>query len=112
MDGEFSLFGSLNLDPRSLWLNFEITLAVYDQDFTAVLRDLQQRYIADSQMMDTAAWMERPIHARFTANLARLLDVADSVIAGTSIKVDGVTTNPVDPQRAADFVVEAHRARD
>ena len=30
MDGEFSLFGSLNLDPRSFRLDFEITLAVYD----------------------------------------------------------------------------------
>ena len=46
------------------------------------------------------------------ANLADLLDVADGVIAGTSIKVDGVTTNPVDAQRAADFVVEARRSRD
>ena len=31
IDGAISLFGSLNLDPRSLQLNFEITLAVYDE---------------------------------------------------------------------------------
>ena len=42
VDGELSLFGSLNLDPRSLILNFEITLSVYDRAFTASLRALQQ----------------------------------------------------------------------
>ncbi len=35
VDGQFSLFGSLNLDPRSLRLDFEITLAIYDAEFTA-----------------------------------------------------------------------------
>jgi cardiolipin synthase len=33
VDGRISLFGSLNLDPRSMRLNFEITLIVYDRDF-------------------------------------------------------------------------------
>jgi len=73
VDGEFSLFGSLNLDPRSLWLNFEITLAVYDPHFTGKLRDLQHRYVAESELMDFAAWMTRPTHERLTANIARLL---------------------------------------
>ncbi len=36
-DDQFSLFGSLNLDPRSLRLDFEITLAVYNAGFTAYL---------------------------------------------------------------------------
>lgn len=33
-----------------------------------------------------------------------LLSVADAAICGTSVKVDGVTTNPVDPARAAALV--------
>ena len=41
IDGRVSLFGSLNLDPRSLQLNFEITLAIYDELFTGQLRELQ-----------------------------------------------------------------------
>ncbi|MHB8901933.1 MAG: cardiolipin synthase [Thermoguttaceae bacterium] len=73
VDGEFSLFGSLNLDPRSLWLNFEITLAVYDQQFTNSLRALQQRYIDDSQFMDLETWRRRPGAERFVVNAARLL---------------------------------------
>ena len=73
VDGEFSLFGSLNLDPRSLWLNFEITLAAYDQHFTSKLRDLQERYIEDSQFMDLETWRKRPVVERFVVNAARLM---------------------------------------
>ena len=73
VDGEISLFGSLNLDPRSLWLNFEITLSTYDSDFTGRLRDLQQRYIDDSQYMDLEEWRKRPAVERLVTNAARLL---------------------------------------
>jgi cardiolipin synthase len=73
VDGEFSLFGSLNLDPRSLFLNFEITLAVYDHGFAAELRSLQQSYIDRSEPMDLAAWQARPGVVQFTENAARLV---------------------------------------
>ena len=33
IDGELSLFGSLNLEPRSLVLHFAITHSVYDRAF-------------------------------------------------------------------------------
>ena len=36
--------------------------------------------------------------------LSSLFEVVDSVIVGTSIKVDGITTNPVDPALAAALV--------
>ena len=52
VDGQFSLFGSLNLDPRSLHLNFEITLAIYDAAFTAELEQLQAEYAAESHLVD------------------------------------------------------------
>lgn len=51
IDGEWSLFGSLNLDPRSLHLNFELTLGVYDDGFTGQLRDLQMQYVAQSEQL-------------------------------------------------------------
>ncbi len=41
------------------------------------------------------------------SNVGRLLDVADGAIVGTAVKIDGVTTNPVDPARAASFVKAA-----
>ncbi|HTN77385.1 MAG TPA: cardiolipin synthase [Pirellulaceae bacterium] len=73
VDGEFSLFGSLNLDPRSLYLNFEITLCVYDREFTSELRGLQQRYLADCETMDMRVWNARTPLRRLAANVGRLL---------------------------------------
>ena len=43
------------------------------------------------------------------SNAAALLEVADGIIVGTSIKRGGATTAPVDPARAAEFVAAARR---
>jgi cardiolipin synthase len=72
VDGAFSLFGSLNLDPRSLHLNFELTLAVYHPEFTAELRQLQLAYVARSVQLDLAAWQRRSAPTRLLQNTARL----------------------------------------
>jgi membrane complex biogenesis BtpA family protein len=40
-----------------------------------------------------------------------ILAVADGVFVGTSLKRDGVTWNPVDPERAERFMTAANRAR-
>lgn len=71
-DRRKSLFGSLNLDPRSLDLNFEITLVVYNAEFTVELRALQQSYIDASRDFDLETWRLRPVGVRFAENLARL----------------------------------------
>jgi cardiolipin synthase len=73
IDGRFSLFGSLNLDPRSLRLDFEITLAVYDTEFTATLRQLQQSYLDRSRMLDADACRSRTALERFAEDSARLV---------------------------------------
>jgi cardiolipin synthase len=72
IDGRMSLFGSLNLDPRSLRLNFEISLAVYDRGFTRELRDLQQSYLDQSELIDLEIWHNRPRSQRVAENCARL----------------------------------------
>lgn len=72
IDGELSLFGSLNLDYRSLHLDFEVTLAVYDAGFTADLRALQQRYLDRSTILDLATCQARSKIEQFTENVARL----------------------------------------
>jgi uncharacterized protein len=43
--------------------------------------------------------------------LAEILPVADGVIVGTSLKVDGITWNPVDPARARRFTETAAKVR-
>lgn len=45
------------------------------------------------------------------ATVADVLRVADGCIVGSSLKVDGNTWNPVDPDRAADFMERARAAR-
>ena len=73
VDGTHSLFGSVNLDPRSMRLNFEILLAVYNSDFTSRLRDLQQQYIDRSQLLDLETYRTRPWIQQTAENFARLL---------------------------------------
>jgi cardiolipin synthase len=73
VDDHVSLFGSLNLDPRSLRLNFEITLAVYDDHFTAALRQLQAKYLARSRQLDWETCQNRTAVTRLVEDTARLL---------------------------------------
>lgn len=73
VDSTHCLFGSVNLDPRSMRLNFEILLAVYNRDFTTRLRKLQQQYIDQSQLLDYEAYQARPKLQQTAENFARLL---------------------------------------
>jgi cardiolipin synthase len=73
IDGTHCLFGSVNLDPRSLRLNFEILLAMYDGEFTEKLRSLQQQYLDQSMLLDLATFQRRPWRKQVAENVARLL---------------------------------------
>jgi hypothetical protein len=45
------------------------------------------------------------------ATVAETLRIADGCVVGSALKVDGNTWNPVDPDRAADFMARARAAR-
>ncbi|CAM3585310.1 Cardiolipin synthase [Vibrio aerogenes CECT 7868] len=64
IDEQFCLVGTVNLDMRSLWLNFEVTLAVDDIEFTQQLYELQQKYIQQAIKIDYQSWQMRPIYNR------------------------------------------------
>ena len=49
VDGEVALVGSANMDRRSVELNFENNVLIYDPGLCADLRALQDRYVARSQ---------------------------------------------------------------
>ena len=72
VDGRMCLIGSVNLDPRSLYLNFEITLIVYDSVFTCELRALQQTYLEQSTAADLQVWKNRSFVQKMADNLGRL----------------------------------------
>ncbi len=72
VDGAISMFGTVNLDMRSLWLNYEVALFVYEPEFAKELRALQQSYIDDSDRLDPAGWGARSFGEQFLENALRL----------------------------------------
>ena len=72
-DQRISMFGTVNLDMRSLWLNYEVALFVYGKVFAEQLRALQQSYMNDSECLDAEAWAKRPAGQRFVDNTLRLV---------------------------------------
>jgi cardiolipin synthase len=73
VDGEVAMFGTVNLDMRSLWLNYEVSLFVYGGPFPAALRALQETYLARCTPLDEASWRARPVGTRFLDNAVRLV---------------------------------------
>jgi len=72
IDGEVSLFGSVNLDMRSMWLNFEISLFVYGADFASRLKSLQESFLVQSVIADIEVWRKRPACLRLIDDTIRL----------------------------------------
>ncbi len=72
VDGKFSMIGSANIDARSFWLNFEVTLFVYDEAFAASLMALQRTYMEGAEELRLGAWRKRGRWARGVENVARL----------------------------------------
>lgn len=64
IDQHHCLIGTVNLDMRSLWLNFEVTLAVDDIRFTQELNQLQSHYMDHSRSIDPYQWKKRPMWKR------------------------------------------------
>ncbi len=72
-DRRISMFGTVNLDMRSLWLNYEVALFVYGADFGEKLHELQQSYMNDCTCLDPDHWAQRPRTQRFLENTLRLV---------------------------------------
>ena len=72
-DRRISMFGTVNLDMRSLWLNYEVSLFVYGEAFAEQLHALQQSYLQDCRQLDSGQWLKRSRGARFLENALRLV---------------------------------------
>ena len=73
VDDHLTIFGTVNLDMRSFYLNFELSLLVYDDSFAARVRRLQVGYLQHCTLLDVEAWRNRPVHQRVIENVTRLL---------------------------------------
>lgn len=69
VDNQLSLIGTVNLDMRSLWLNFEIMLVIDDKKFSYDLASVQRDYIAHSCFIEARTWSQRPYWHRIIERL-------------------------------------------
>lgn len=72
VDEDLVLVGSMNIDLRSLELNGEAGLLIYDPDVTARLREEEERNIAASHRLPLSEWRRRSVLSRALENTARL----------------------------------------
>jgi cardiolipin synthase len=64
VDGELSIVGSANFDNRSLELNDELNVAVFDRTLASRLLQDFERDLTKSQKLDLQEWRSRPLHIR------------------------------------------------
>ena len=72
VDQKAAIFGSVNFDQRSLRLNFEISLIVYNIDFASKFQALIESYLAQSDYIDPKVWAKRPRWHHYLENAAHL----------------------------------------
>ena len=68
IDDEIALIGSANLDRRSLDLNFEVSMLVFDPTFTGELVELQHQYMQESVAVPVALPSQWSIPQRLWQN--------------------------------------------
>jgi len=73
IDREIALIGSANMDRRSLDLNFEINMLVYNTDFASELRFLQTTYMEQSTPVPTSGPQKWSIGTRLWQNGVSLI---------------------------------------
>ena len=73
VDDDLSIVGTVNLDARSFYLNFELSLLVYDRPFTEDLLALQRAYLDRSVPVTLDDLAAASFPRRFARNAARLV---------------------------------------
>lgn len=72
VDGAWSLIGSANLDPRSLRLNFELDMEVYDRGVSVILENYFSRALSGSREVTLAEVDGRPLPEKLRDCTAKL----------------------------------------
>lgn len=72
VDCDIAMIGSTNLDVRSFFLNYEISMFIYDSDQASSLRMMQVGYMGDSTEIFAPEWKARSVWRRALENTARL----------------------------------------
>jgi len=72
-DDALCLIGTANLDVRSLKLNYETCLSVYDEPFINQLKHIILTDLAASHEVNELAWRQRPVLRQVAENFCHLL---------------------------------------
>jgi cardiolipin synthase len=72
VDGRWSLVGTPNFDPRSLLLNFEVGVALYDRALAALLAGHFEEDLGHARLIRREVWEKRPLRSVFAENVCRL----------------------------------------
>ena len=73
VDNEFAVFGTLNIDNRSLHLNFELMMAIFDEAFVRDLSALHAEYETHCSELQADVWRNRPLSNRLREGASYLI---------------------------------------
>lgn len=72
VDGAWAFVGTPNFDARSVFLNFEVGVAMYDHGIAEQLEADFERDVVDSHRIDAEAWTRRGAWPRVRENFCRM----------------------------------------
>ena len=72
IDDETSIIGTANLDNRSMRLNFEITMMMFDDDFAKEVEEMIEADFAKSKLASATEYTERSLPFQFLVRVCRL----------------------------------------
>jgi len=72
VDKNTVLFGSVNMDMRSVWLNMELTLVVYNKTFARKIHAMVSGYLEKTMTLDLPRWRRRTFVRKLAENAAQL----------------------------------------
>ena len=72
VDDDYCLFGTVNMDMRSFYLNMEVSMAIYNRTMTQQILTCQHEYLQQSEPLQRDRWQQRSFGAKFLDNAIRL----------------------------------------
>ena len=73
IDDDVAFIGTANFDRRSMFLNYEVSLMIYDPRVTHELRRRQIHYLSQSRIVDLSQWRKRSTWDQVRDDTAKLL---------------------------------------
>lgn len=73
VDDEYAVFGTVNFDNRSIHLNFEMMLLIFDTGFIQDIKKLHDSYADQCSRLDPDAWRHRPLSERLKEGACYLI---------------------------------------